>query len=675
MKQRFLLKMVLVAAGLFMGLNGAWADDVYDEVYSRAVNEWVNDDKTDWNASGAVEINATNGLGANANLTATYVSKSFSIKDNAKVKYVVDWTFATATGRDNNWNWIQFGDFLRIAINSTYNMQVSTDAGANWNGTVLGYYSNGTYTKTIELIFDTKLKTVEYFSFDGTDRTSLVKGTYNGKTFNTVSTGFVRGGRVTWTLANYITAITVSQAEQAASEEATYTINYKLGNIIVKSVEGVSSAGVTIEAEKAIDGEGTYEGNHYLITATEIPSIVLQAGANELNVPVRVPYTATLNVTTSIAGVAGEPEVINLTETDDKDCSWAYTYPYYVESESVYYVADETTSFGFNGTFTDGQVINKSVSYTNADNTVIYYGEPNQTTKGTDVNLSNGNTGYITGGVVYSDDRVIRLGTLPAGVYKLTVKVTGDANRNVVLGDCSDTTVFPTAIVTFTTTGLLSEIFTLTEDTPISISGKDQGNGKFNQSSTLDYILLQKIGDEIATITAAKYATFIPTMKVAVPDGVTAYYVTNINANGKARMESVPVIPANKAVILYKDVNEDTEVPFEATDAPEVILSNILNYSDAETVADGTQYILAEDGGVVGFYKAAGTIPARKAYLVSPVGANFLSFCFDDETTGIEKVENAAVNANGTMFNLAGQRVAQPTKGLYIVNGKKVVVK
>ena len=61
--------------------------------------------------------------------------------------------------------------------------------------------------------------------------------------------------------------------------------------------------------------------------------------------------------------------------------------------------------------------------------------------------------------------------------------------------------------------------------------------------------------------------------------------------------------------------------------------------------------------------------------LVSPVGANFLSFSFDGDATGIEKVENAAVNANGTMFNLAGQRVAQPTKGLYIVNGKKVVVK
>ena len=179
---------------------------------------------------------------------------------------------------------------------------------------------------------------------------------------------------------------------------------------------------------------------------------------------------------------------------------------------------------------------------------------------------------------------------------------------------------------------------------------------------------------ETVTITEADYATFVPTMKVAVPEGVKAYYVTEIK-NNKAQMVDVTVIPANKAVILYKDVNENTEVTFETTNAPEANLTNMLQYSEEAIVADGTQYILAEDGGVVGFYKAKNTIPARKAYLVSPVGANFLSFSFDGDATGIEKVENAAVNANGTMFNLAGQRVAQPTKGLYIVNGKKVVVK
>ena len=49
---------------------------------------------------------------------------------------------------------------------------------------------------------------------------------------------------------------------------------------------------------------------------------------------------------------------------------------------------------------------------------------------------------------------------------------------------------------------------------------------------------------------------------------------------------------------------------------------------------------------------------------------------FDDETTGISEIANSKQPiVNGQCFNLAGQRVAQPTKGLYIVNGKKVVIK
>ena len=47
---------------------------------------------------------------------------------------------------------------------------------------------------------------------------------------------------------------------------------------------------------------------------------------------------------------------------------------------------------------------------------------------------------------------------------------------------------------------------------------------------------------------------------------------------------------------------------------------------------------------------------------------------FDDDTTGIESVEQST-KADNLYFNLAGQRVVQPTKGLYIVNGKKVIIK
>ena len=46
------------------------------------------------------------------------------------------------------------------------------------------------------------------------------------------------------------------------------------------------------------------------------------------------------------------------------------------------------------------------------------------------------------------------------------------------------------------------------------------------------------------------------------------------------------------------------------------------------------------------------------------------------ETTGIENVANSKEQtANSLFFNLAGQRVHNPRKGLYIVNGKKVMMK
>ena len=74
------------------------------------------------------------------------------------------------------------------------------------------------------------------------------------------------------------------------------------------------------------------------------------------------------------------------------------------------------------------------------------------------------------------------------------------------------------------------------------------------------------------------------------------------------------------------------------------------------------------------------TVGANKAYVdVSKIssspapGVVELDF---NEPTGIETVaNNQELNANSKFFNLAGQRVAQPTKGLYIVNGKKVLVK
>ena len=92
----------------------------------------------------------------------------------------------------------------------------------------------------------------------------------------------------------------------------------------------------------------------------------------------------------------------------------------------------------------------------------------------------------------------------------------------------------------------------------------------------------------------------------------------------------------------------------------------------------GNAYVLnytATNG--VGFYKlqSDGTIGANKAYLTYD-GDLAREFFLFEEATGIETLDNLTISPiDNSVYDLQGRRVAQPTKGLYIVNGKKVVIK
>ena len=72
---------------------------------------------------------------------------------------------------------------------------------------------------------------------------------------------------------------------------------------------------------------------------------------------------------------------------------------------------------------------------------------------------------------------------------------------------------------------------------------------------------------------------------------------------------------------------------------------------------------------------ATNTIKPFRAYFVSDSNASALTLDFGDGTTGINTLNVERGTVNGEVYNLASQRVMQPTKGLYIVNGKKVIVK
>lgn len=92
---------------------------------------------------------------------------------------------------------------------------------------------------------------------------------------------------------------------------------------------------------------------------------------------------------------------------------------------------------------------------------------------------------------------------------------------------------------------------------------------------------------------------------------------------------------------------------------------------------DARIYTLQNGSSGIGMYKYIGdNIPGFRAYLpyTAPAGGSALRMVFDDVTTGIEGIE---VNDGGktAIYDLSGRRVSRMTKGLYIVNGKKVFIK
>ena len=90
-------------------------------------------------------------------------------------------------------------------------------------------------------------------------------------------------------------------------------------------------------------------------------------------------------------------------------------------------------------------------------------------------------------------------------------------------------------------------------------------------------------------------------------------------------------------------------------------------------------YILYTGGATPGFYRAKNsTVAANKAYLnLGAAGARAVSFILnmDDSITAISEVATEEDDKSAPVYDLQGRRVAQPAKGLYIVNGKKVIIK
>ena len=133
-------------------------------------------------------------------------------------------------------------------------------------------------------------------------------------------------------------------------------------------------------------------------------------------------------------------------------------------------------------------------------------------------------------------------------------------------------------------------------------------------------------------------------------------------------------VPASTPVVIEAAAG-NYYLPIITT--PASVSGNKLLASDGSAEGNGTSiYALGKKNDEVGFYlvKSGVTIPAGKAYLNTAAGVKeFLGFDFDGQTAISEIVNGKSLN--GQWFNLAGQRVNKAKKGIFIVNGKKVVKK
>ncbi|MBQ7510415.1 MAG: hypothetical protein IJT53_05875 [Prevotella sp.] len=200
----------------------------------------------------------------------------------------------------------------------------------------------------------------------------------------------------------------------------------------------------------------------------------------------------------------------------------------------------------------------------------------------------------------------------------------------------------------------------------------------------MDYVYAVKTSDNTSVSpSVTDYATFSSpyALDFTSATGVKAYYASASDGSAVTMTKVTGAVAAGTGLLLQK-TEGDISIPTAAS-GTDLSASNLLKPGTGaavKTEGNTHRYVLAGEGASTSFYELSAsddavTIPEGKAYLeVVNAGAR-LSISFSDgEATGIANVKLPNATTEG-VYNLNGQRVAYPTKGLYIVNGKKVIKK
>ncbi len=175
-------------------------------------------------------------------------------------------------------------------------------------------------------------------------------------------------------------------------------------------------------------------------------------------------------------------------------------------------------------------------------------------------------------------------------------------------------------------------------------------------------------------VTSHGWATYIPEYNVEFEEG-DAWVVTAATQTNGITLAPVSSVPAQTPVLL-KGEGTKTMTVIESASAPE---TNLLEVYNGTTVSGKWPWVLAIDGDGAAFKQWTGEMSDLQGrvlmWLDFKDGNGTRTLALDEDgTQGISDVQRSTLNAK-CYTDLQGRHVAQPSKGLYIVNGKKVIIK
>ena len=362
----------------------------------------------------------------------------------------------------------------------------------------------------------------------------------------------------------------------------------------------------------------------------------------------------------------------------------------------------------YSGTATKTFAIQKAdITMTTAPAAVaglVYSGEP-QTL------VSAGVASFGT--VLYSTDGTTFSSALPkatdAGTHTVYYKVEGDANHNAFAAQQLNVTIATNKTELNLAINDAEEYYNTIKDSnpeaaatllaAINTAKDVKNNANATQAeieaatSTLGTAMTTAQADVALkrvsiTIPAKSYMSCIDADKRQIEtavSGVALYTVKSVSDTEVTLTSALNVVDAETPFIIYNNNDEDKTfcLVVSSSDADNVTYDSehfkgtltAKTFSAADMQAKD-HYVL--NGHNFVWVKDAGTLAAGKCWIELPKSASSnaraLNIVFEDEmATGISTIEAAA--ENDAYYTIDGRRVAQPTKGIYIVNGKKVVVK